>query len=48
MEIEIASCLADIKQAINEINEFLPNQKTSSSFRKIRKQNVPLNETLKL
>lgn len=34
MEIEIASCLADIKQAINEINEFLPNQKDFFEFQK--------------
>lgn len=34
MEIEIASCLADFKQAINEINEFLPNQKDFFEFQK--------------
>lgn len=34
MEIEIASCLADIKQAINEINEFLPDKKDFFQFQK--------------
>ena len=34
MENEIASCLADIKQAINEINEFLPNKKDFFQFQK--------------
>jgi uncharacterized protein with HEPN domain len=34
MEIEIASCLADIKQAINEINEFLPDKKDFFEFQK--------------
>lgn len=34
MELEIASCLADIKQAINEINEFLPNKKDFFQFKK--------------
>ena len=48
MEIEIASCLADIKQAINEINEFLPNQKDFFEFQKDTKTKRALNETLKL
>jgi uncharacterized protein with HEPN domain len=32
MKHEIASCLADIKQAINEINEFLPKKKNFFEF----------------
>jgi hypothetical protein len=32
MEIEIASWLSDIKQAINEINEFLPDRKEFLAF----------------
>lgn len=34
MEIEIASCLADINQAIKEINEFLPDNKDFFEFKK--------------
>ena len=34
MEIEIASWLSDIKQAINEINEFLPDRKEFLVFQK--------------
>jgi uncharacterized protein with HEPN domain len=34
MEIEIASWLTDIKQAISEINEFLPNKKDFFEFQK--------------
>jgi uncharacterized protein with HEPN domain len=34
MEIEIASWLSDIKQAINEINEFLPDRKEFLAFQK--------------
>ncbi len=34
MEHEIASWLADIKQAINEINEFLPDKKDFFEFQK--------------
>lgn len=37
MEVEIASCLADIKQAITEINEFLPNKKDFFEFQKDKK-----------
>ncbi len=37
MEVEIASCLADIKQAINEINEFLPDKKNFFEFQKDKK-----------
>lgn len=32
MKHEIASCLADIKQAINEINSFLPEKKNFFEF----------------
>lgn len=34
MRHEIASCLADIRQAINEINEFLPDKKDFYKFQK--------------
>jgi uncharacterized protein with HEPN domain len=34
MEIEIASCLVDINQAIKEINEFLPDNKDFFEFKK--------------
>ncbi len=34
MELEIASWLADIKQAIDEINEFLPDKKDFFAFQK--------------
>ena len=34
MELEIASWLADIKQAIDEINEFLPDKKDFFEFQK--------------
>jgi uncharacterized protein with HEPN domain len=34
MEIEIATCLADIKQAIDEINEFLPDKRDFFEFQK--------------
>ena len=34
MKYEIASCLSDIKQAINEINEFLPEKKNFFEFQK--------------
>jgi uncharacterized protein with HEPN domain len=34
MKHEIASCLADIKQAINEINSFLPEKKNFIEFQK--------------
>jgi uncharacterized protein with HEPN domain len=34
MEFEIASSLADIKLAINEINEFLPDKKNFLAFQK--------------
>jgi hypothetical protein len=35
MEHDIASWLADIKQAIDEMNEFLPDKKFSSNFKMI-------------
>jgi len=34
MEREIASCLADIKQAIDEINEFLPDKNNFLEFQR--------------
>lgn len=34
MQHEIASWLADIKQAIQEINNFLPDNKDFSDFKK--------------
>ncbi len=37
MEHEIASWLADIKQAINEINEFLPDKKDFLEFKQDKK-----------
>jgi len=34
MEIEIKTCLADIKQATKEINQFLPDKKDFFEFQK--------------
>lgn len=37
MDVEIKTWLADIKQAITEINDFLPDQKNFLAFQKDRK-----------
>jgi len=36
---EVKTWLADIKQAITEINDFLPDQKNFYEFKKISKRN---------
>ncbi len=47
MEDEIKTWLADIKQAINEINDFLPDKKNFYQFKNDSKPNGQLKEMLK-
>ena len=48
MEDEIKTWLSDIKQAIIEINDFLPIRRTSFNLKKILKLRGQSRETLKL
>jgi len=48
MEDEIRTWLSDMKQAINEINDFLPDKKDFFQFKKDLKTKGRLKEMLKL